>query len=127
MTNNTAAPHGAKDSLQNKAPLRVRQTLTLRGDRGQCAACREYFNSTYAFDKHRVGRYTPMERRCLNPSEMRAKGMVISSPGFWISKPRSEAAPSSQEAAPSGGHGNALSTSPVMRISRDIEGAANHA
>jgi hypothetical protein len=91
-----------KDSLQNK-------TLTLRGQHGQCAACREYFNSTYAFDKHRVGRYTPMERRCLSPDEMRAKGMVVNSTGFWVS------------------HAQADSSAPGMRSSRDIEGAATHA
>src|SRR6202020_1599788 len=103
MTNN-------KDSLQSK-------TLTLRGDHGQCAACREYFNSTYAFDAHRTGRYTPMERRCLSPDEMRSKGMSLSSTGFWISKPRLAAL------QPRPSTGNAVSTSPVMRISRDIEGA----
>jgi hypothetical protein len=111
-----AKPHQAAASSQHK-------TLTLRGDRGQCAACREYFNSTYAFDKHRVGRYSPMaaapgsslERRCLNPSEMRAKGMSLSSTGFWITKPRSARS-----------FADADSTRTAVRSSRDVEGAATH-
>jgi hypothetical protein len=111
MTKGAAATSGGQPAERaESSPAKIR-TLTLRGDHGQCAACREYFNSTHAFDKHRVGRYTPMERRCLNPDEMRAKGMSLSSAGFWISKPREL-------------HGNAVSTSPRMRSSRDIEGAA---
>ena len=29
--------------------------MKLTGDRNQCQACKEYFNSTHAFDKHRTG------------------------------------------------------------------------
>jgi hypothetical protein len=57
---------------------------TLRGDHCQCPACGEYFNSTRAFDKHRTGTYTPMQRRCLSPDEMRAKGMLVSARGWWL-------------------------------------------
>jgi hypothetical protein len=57
----------------------------LRGDHSQCPGCGEYFNSTYAFDKHRTGRYAPMQRRCLSLDEMRALGMVISATGWWLS------------------------------------------
>jgi hypothetical protein len=39
-----------------------------------CPTCLEPFQSQGLFDKHRVGRYEPMERRCLTPDEMRAKG-----------------------------------------------------
>jgi len=57
--------------------------MILRGDRCRCSGCGEYFNSTYMFDKHRRGDYPA--RRCLTPTEMTAKGYVISG-GFWVSK-----------------------------------------
>ena len=61
--------------------------MNLRGDHCQCAACGEYFNSTYAFDKHRVGPFTHdlRTRRCLTPDEMRVKGMAQKPEGWWIS------------------------------------------
>ena len=61
--------------------------MKLRGDHCQCAACGLYFNSTYAFDKHRTGPYTHdlTTRRCLSVEEMTAKGMVISATGWWLS------------------------------------------
>lgn len=55
---------------------------TLRGDRNQCPACNEYFNSTHAFEKHRHGEYG-IDRRCLTADEMTAKGMHLGSDGFW--------------------------------------------
>lgn len=55
---------------------------TLRGDRNQCQGCNEYFNSTHAFEKHRVGEHGK-DRRCLTASEMEAKGMVLGIDGFW--------------------------------------------
>ncbi len=61
---------------------------TLRGARCQCTVCDLYFNSDYAFCKHRVGLHMPMERRCLSPDEMLAKGMALVG-HFWISKRRS--------------------------------------
>jgi hypothetical protein len=33
---------------------------------------------------HRKGPYT--DRKCLNPEEMRAKGMVVSKKGYWITE-----------------------------------------
>jgi hypothetical protein len=39
-----------------------------------CPTCGEPFQSQGLFDRHRVGRYVPDERRCLTPEEMRAKG-----------------------------------------------------
>ena len=56
---------------------------TLSGDRNQCQGCREYFNSTHAFDKHRTGEHGK-NRRCLTADEMEAKGMSKNSKGFWI-------------------------------------------
>lgn len=59
--------------------------MTLTGDRCRCPTCREYFNSTTAFDKHRIGSFS-VDRRCLNPTEMQAKGMSQNAGGFWITK-----------------------------------------
>jgi hypothetical protein len=54
----------------------------LGSNRCQCAMCGEYFNSTAAFDKHRIG--DPIAgRRCRSPSEMEAAGMVESR-GWWV-------------------------------------------
>ena len=59
-------------------------TKVLRGDRCQCTACGEYFNSTYAFDKHRRGRHG-INRLCLPPNGMLEAGMSLNEAGFWIS------------------------------------------
>lgn len=56
--------------------------VVLRGDRNQCSACAECFNSTHAFDKHRTGRFG-VDRRCRTAEEMLANGMVLGSDGFW--------------------------------------------
>ncbi|WP_425194991.1 FDXHR family putative zinc-binding protein [Paraburkholderia phymatum] len=60
----------------------------LTGDRNQCRTCREFFNSSSAFDKHRTGPFgtksAPAQRRCLSPDEMRAAGMLKNDAGFWI-------------------------------------------
>lgn len=60
--------------------------MQLRGDRNQCQGCKSYFNSTTAFEKHRVGEFG-VDRRCLSADEMQAKGMKVNADGFWISKP----------------------------------------
>lgn len=65
----------------------------LRGDHCQCGACGHYFNSTYAFDKHRTGDWTT--RRCLTAAEMQAKGMVISATGWWLSSASKRPIPAS--------------------------------
>lgn len=57
--------------------------MRLTGDRNQCQSCKTYFNSTYAFDKHRVGDFG-VDRRCRTEDEMLAKGMAKSSSGFWV-------------------------------------------
>jgi hypothetical protein len=56
---------------------------TLRGDRNQCQGCKQYFNSTGAFEKHRYGKFG-VDRRCLTEEEMLAKGMSLNAAGFWI-------------------------------------------
>ena len=55
----------------------------LRGDRNQCSGCKEYFNSTGAFEKHRTGQHG-VDRRCRTPEEMQAIGMILRPDGFWI-------------------------------------------
>jgi hypothetical protein len=57
--------------------------MKLTGDRNQCQGCKEFFNSTYAFDKHRHGTHG-LDRRCLTSIEMKAKGMSTKADGFWI-------------------------------------------
>ena len=63
--------------------------MKLNGDKNQCPSCDEYFNSTFAFDKHRVGK-TGINRRCMTTDEMLDKGMEKSSTGFWVSAKRPE-------------------------------------
>lgn len=75
------APHPAPLPTQDQYPV------TLSGSRCKCTACGLYFSSDYAFQKHRVGRYMPMERRCLTKTEMLAKGMCLVG-NFWVSKRR---------------------------------------
>jgi len=57
--------------------------MRLTGDRNQCQGCKQYFNSTAAFDKHRTGDFGG-GRRCLTDNEMLAKGMDRNSAGFWV-------------------------------------------
>ncbi len=53
----------------------------LRGDRNQCAACGNYFNSTAAFDKHRVGEFGK-DRGCMGWFEMAHVGRHYGADGF---------------------------------------------
>jgi len=63
----------------------------LSGDRNQCQTCKEYFNSSGAFDKHRVGEHG-LNRRCRTREEMQAKGMSLNKDGFWITQKMDSAA-----------------------------------
>lgn len=56
----------------------------LSGDRNQCPGCGEYFNSSFAFEKHRTGDFGK-DRRCLTVDEMETKSMSKNAAGFWIS------------------------------------------
>lgn len=58
--------------------------MKLSGDRNQCPGCDEYFNSSFAFNKHRHGEHG-VDRRCMTVAEMTAKGMSKNAAGFWIS------------------------------------------
>lgn len=57
--------------------------MKLTGQRNECPTCGLYFNSNAAFEKHREGSYTPFTRHCLTPEEMKSKGMILGSDGFW--------------------------------------------
>ncbi len=59
----------------------------LRGQRNQCQGCKQYFNSNYAFDKHRTGEHGK-NRRCLTTEEMLEKGMALNEAGFWVGNPQ---------------------------------------
>lgn len=62
--------------------------LGLGTDRCECTGCGEFFNSVYAFDKHRVlvsdKDATDELRRCLTPAELLAKGWGKNKGGFWV-------------------------------------------
>lgn len=63
--------------------------MKLTGDRNQCPGCSVYFNSTRAFEKHRVGSHG-VDRRCLTPTEMLQRGMAQNAAGFWVGSPMSD-------------------------------------
>lgn len=56
-------------------------TPKLTGNRCQCPTCGEYFTSTRAFDRHRVGQFGPA-RRCLTVAEMDAAVFARNARGF---------------------------------------------
>ena len=60
--------------------------MKLTGARCRCPKCGEHFNSTGMFDRHRIGSFAnhAADRRCLTPDEMRAKGYLTNSAGYWI-------------------------------------------
>jgi hypothetical protein len=60
--------------------------LKLTGNRNQCPSCALYFNSTFSFDRHRVGAIG-RDRRCLGIREMLEIGMATNRAGFWVTKP----------------------------------------
>jgi hypothetical protein len=64
----------------------------LTRDHCLCCSCGELFNSTKAFDQHRVGRYPRLRggrlvRRCLTAEEMQARGMTLGVHG-WLTRRR---------------------------------------
>ena len=61
----------------------TRRTLT--GDHNQCPTCGQYFNSTFAFDKHRIGAFG-VDRRCMTVAEMEKAGMCLNATNWWISE-----------------------------------------
>jgi hypothetical protein len=57
--------------------------MSQTGGRSQCPACQLLFTSTHSFDKHRVGTFKPLMRRCLSASELTARGWSPDPRGFW--------------------------------------------
>jgi len=53
----------------------------LTGNRCQCPTCGDYFTSTRAFDRHRIGQFGN-DRRCLTADEMDAAGFERNARGF---------------------------------------------
>jgi hypothetical protein len=45
-----------------------------------CPMCGRDFTSQDAFDRHRVGRHEPLERRCLSLAEMAEVGLHVMTP-----------------------------------------------
>lgn len=62
------------------------QRLAFGTDHCRCSACGEYFNSTFAFDSHRLG--NPDVRRCLSVDEMRERGFSVNAKSLWVTKTR---------------------------------------
>ncbi len=92
------ASNPAPTQTQKQAPV------TLTGCRCRCTACSLYFNSDYAFCKHRVGLHMPMDRRCLTAPEMLEKGMALVG-HFWVSKRReAQTIPVNAISSKTGGH-----------------------
>jgi hypothetical protein len=70
------------------------ENVKLSGQRCLCSrlggGCGKYFNSTAAFEKHRVWAEGKVVRRCLTEEEMRAKGMDINRIHFWVTELRQD-------------------------------------
>ncbi len=77
--------------------------------------CGEYFNSTFAFDRHRTGQ-PGLDRRCLTEHEMLAAGMSRNASGYWIS--RSLPAPRVAAVTRPAPQGAAISTAPLPKQHR---------
>jgi hypothetical protein len=48
-----------------------------------CSGCGTDFASVSAFDRHRVGKFEPLERRCMDETEMVAAGLELDPRGRW--------------------------------------------
>jgi hypothetical protein len=75
---------GAREKMKTKI-LGKPGEPSFYGDINQCPTCFEVFNSTYAFDKHRVGSFEKNTRRCLTEDEMKAIGMATNKKDRWVS------------------------------------------
>lgn len=63
--------------------------MKLTGTHNQCGGCRRYFNSNYAFTKHRIGEHG-VDRRCMTDEEMLRRGMFINATGWWVGQAMKE-------------------------------------
>ena len=48
-----------------------------------CRECGKDFRSTWGFERHRVGSFVPLNRRCLTVPELIAKGYDLDAYGRW--------------------------------------------
>ena len=62
--------------------------MKLRGKRCQCTECGGYFNSLYAFEKHKIGKVSKGTRRCRTEAEMLNAGMIVNNAGYWCGSAR---------------------------------------
>lgn len=59
--------------------------MKLTGNRCQCCACGDGFNSPSAFTLHRIGGFEQKDgRRCLSHADRLARGWSVNKKGFWI-------------------------------------------
>lgn len=94
-SNGTTGSCGGR--FRNGRPRRARRHVgnhagrgaRMSSDRCQCSprtgGCGEVFNSTTAFDMHRVGRHG-VDRRCLRVPEMLSAGMDRNAGGYWVTR-----------------------------------------
>lgn len=82
---NCGCTDGVSHSVECKAEYAqtTEKIMKLSGDHNQCAGCGEHFNSTAAFDKHRIGQFG-IDRRCASVDEISVKGMIRNRNGWWI-------------------------------------------
>lgn len=62
---------------------RISTTRQLTGARCKCGGCGEYFNSVYAFDRHRRGDADSSTRYCLTTAQLAANRWTQDALGFW--------------------------------------------
>ncbi len=58
--------------------------MKLTNTRCQCTGCGGFFNSVYAFDRHRRWDASRTVRKCLSPGEMLDIGMAKNAAGYWV-------------------------------------------
>ena len=66
----------------------IKHRSGLSGDRNQCPTCGDFFASTYAFDKHRYGKFggNGKHRKCLTAVEMTEQGFARNEWYYWVSQ-----------------------------------------
>jgi hypothetical protein len=70
--------------------MRIHPEVKLRGDRNECPTCGALFDTSEAFDAHRVGNFAtrskPNTRRCLSATEMHYAGFRQNRDGFLLTE-----------------------------------------
>ncbi len=107
------APSAGEGCVMVDAPTQKQAPVTLSGSHCSCTACGLYFNSDYAFCKHRVGLHMPIERRCITEPEMLEKGMCLVG-HFWVSGRRAaRTIPVDAISSETGGHSSVVTAKAV--------------